>query len=355
VFGSSGTPAATAGAAVRGHWQVNTVALSDPGLRIAKRSVIIAVPPGYGRPGHRYPVVYLLGGYPGRPADWIDAGRALPTLDAMVRAGLSPYYVLVMPDINGAFLNDSEGLDAVAGPQVQTWITSDVVTYVDAHYNTLPDRGHRVVAGMSSGGYAALNLALRHQDTYGISLALEPYGDPGNVRQRLLGGSTELLHANSPSWYGPSIPLHRVIHFFVDSGSGHDSTRTQALANLIAARHEPVTFRVESGQGHTWSEAAAGLPYALAYAARLLAGADLAATYPETTFPNGHRSALSLLISPDAEKLTIARMTCQRTVHTPPGPLRQAQIAACLAMLVHPPASPSPSLSNSASVASHRG
>jgi enterochelin esterase-like enzyme len=340
---------AAVGSPTSNRWQLRTVHLSDPALGISRRSVIVALPPGYGLPDHRYPVAYMLSGYPGRPSDWIDAGRVLLTLDALAAKGLSPYYVLVMPDVNGGFLNDSEGLDQVGGPQVQTWLTTDVVSWVDAHYLTLPDRSHRVIAGMSSGGFAALNLSLRHQDTYGITLALEPYGDPGNVRNRLLGGSTDLLHANSPSWYAPTIPLHRVIDLFVDSGSRRrDAERTQELAALIAHRHEPVSMRVEAGQGHTWSEAAAGLPYALAYAAPLLGAADLQAVYPETDFPLGHRTRLSLLISADAQQQLEQRLACQRSIHSPKGPQRNAEISACLARRP-PSAGPSPTASASAS------
>lgn len=49
---------------------------------------------------------------------------------------------------------------------------------------------------MSSGGYGALNLGLRHQGTYSVILSMMPYGEPGAVTRSLLGGSRKLWLAN---------------------------------------------------------------------------------------------------------------------------------------------------------------
>jgi hypothetical protein len=43
----------------------------------------------------------------------------------------------------------------------------DLVRYVDAHYRTVADRAHRVVTGISAGGYGAALLAGDHPDLFG--------------------------------------------------------------------------------------------------------------------------------------------------------------------------------------------
>jgi len=290
--------------------------LDDPALGIRHRQVIVATPPGYATSGHTYPTLYVFPGYPGRASDWFESGRVTQVLDALVKAGLSPYFLVVAPDVNGGFFTDSETLDAVGGPKVETWVTTDVVAWTESHYRALPDRAHRVLAGMSSGGYAALNLALHHQDEFGITLAMEPYGDPGNVTARLFGGDVALLHANSPSYYLPRTPLHRHLDVFLDVGAGvADVQRVTDLANLLHRRGQPgVLLRAEPGQGHTWSEVQAGLPYALTFAARSLADPTLAQTYPESDFPTTRRGKSSLLLSPDAEtqRALVRRCTALR-------------------------------------------
>ncbi len=278
-----------------------TLHLPDPGLRIEDRVVLVALPPGYGQGSAPLPVDYLLSGYPGRPEDWFVSGHVTQVLDQLVANRLSGYAVLVAPDVNGGQFTDSETLDAVGGAQVETWLTRDVVSAVEARWPVLGDRGHRVLAGISSGGFAALNVGLRHQDEFGTLLALEPYGgDPGNVTGRLLGGSTDLLHANSPSYYLPGLPLHRLLHVFLDVGSEGDTARVQDLGRLLSARAEDGVLRVEQGQGHTWFEAAAGLPYALANAARWEGDPVLGQILPESAFPLTHRDRYSLLLTQDA-------------------------------------------------------
>jgi S-formylglutathione hydrolase FrmB len=72
---------------------------------------------------------------------------------------------------------------------------------------------------MSSGGYGALNLGLRHQDRFAVILAQMPYGDPGNVTATLLGGSRALWLANSPSVYIPTMTFHDPMAVYLIAGS----------------------------------------------------------------------------------------------------------------------------------------
>lgn len=299
------------------HWVSSSVSLSDPALKIRNRQVLIALPPGY-RTGHKnYPVLYLFSGYPGRAADWFVSGRITQTLDALAAQGRVPYFICVAPDVNGGFFNDSETVNAVGGAQVENWVTRDVVGYVDAHYRTRPQRSGRVLAGMSSGGYAAINVALKHQTEFGVSLALEPYGDPGNVTRRLFGGDLSLLRANSPSYYAPREPLTRRLPFFLDVGSGGDVPAVRALADALSARDEPVLLRVEKGQRHTWTEAAAGLPYALNFAATQLADTSaLDATYPATMFPPTGKDPYANQVSSDGETTIAEQISCDRAIKT---------------------------------------
>ena len=296
-------------------WASSSVRLSDPALRIRRRQVLVALPPGYRTGDSSYPVLYLLSGYPGRAADWFVSGRITQTLDALAAQGRAPYFICVAPDVNGGFFDDSETVNAFGGAQVETWLTRDVVGYVDGHFRTRRQRSGRVLAGMSSGGYAAINVALRHQDEFGVSLALEPYGDPGNVTRRLFGGSVALLHANSPSFYAPSEPLTRRLPFFLDVGSGGDVAPVRALATSLNARHEPVLLRVEVGQRHTWTEAAAGLPYALSFAAAQLRDpAALDASYPAADFPPTANDPYADQVSSDGEATIATQISCDRAI-----------------------------------------
>lgn len=250
--------------------QIHRFRLGAPALRVGPRYGYVYLPPGYGDRGNtkRYPVVYLIHGSPGGPADWLESGNVEPVMNAMIRAHEIKPAIVVMPDASGTWTRDSECLNQVGGPQDATYLTSTVVHYVDSHYRTVRSRNGRLIGGMSSGGYCALNLGLEHLSEYSGILAFEPYGDPGanNVR-RLLGGNFSLYRKVSPRVYIPRMRFtHRVVAFLdVGSSKGKAITRVLGLADQLRARGQIVDFRVETNEGHNWREAAAGLPYALLF------------------------------------------------------------------------------------------
>jgi enterochelin esterase-like enzyme len=56
---------------------------------------------------------------------------------------------------------------APAGLAYEDHIVRDTVGFVDRTFRTIPDRAHRVVAGLSMGGYGAMMLGLKHADVFG--------------------------------------------------------------------------------------------------------------------------------------------------------------------------------------------
>ena len=83
------------------------------------------------------------------PAGEIPAGDAS-------RSGRPP--VPVPPALPGAattWASDSECLNPVRGPQFETYLTRDVVGWIDGHHRTVPQAEGRAIGGMSSGGYCA--------------------------------------------------------------------------------------------------------------------------------------------------------------------------------------------------------
>lgn len=250
--------------------------IGDPALDVTPRPAYVYLPKGYDAPRNRhrkYPVIYLIGGYPGGAFDWLRAGRLATTMDDLTAARLIPPMIAVTPDANGSWFHDSECLNQVRGPQVRTYLTRTVVHTVQRRYRVLTRRRDRLFGGASSGGYCALNIGLRYQREFGALLAFEPYGTPGAAtRPKLLGGSDALYRANSPVLYMPHLRFHRRVIAYMDAGgaAARDVARVRGLARMLAARGQTVVFRVVPHQSHTWHEAADGLPYGLAFAAHAL-------------------------------------------------------------------------------------
>ncbi|MHA7135463.1 alpha/beta hydrolase [Oerskovia turbata] len=247
------------------------------GLRMADGNTWVYTPPGFDASGAtRYPVVYLFHGSPGQPSDWFAAADGADVMDTLLKARLVQPMILVAVDANGTgpSARDTECLDSTTGgAQVESYVTDVVIPWVDESFPTVPDRAHRAIGGASAGGFCALNLGLRHLDTFGAIMALEPYGDPGDGGRAMLATRAE-FDANSPSHYLPTMDFTEPVAVFLDGGgeappSGRESN--QRLAAQLMERGQTVALREEPGQGHTWAMFHAGLPYGLQFISEHLA------------------------------------------------------------------------------------
>ena len=251
------------------------VSLPDPALGVPTGTTDIYLPAGYAQQaaaGARYPVVYLIHGYPGGPSNWMLNGGAPQAMDALQAYGYARPMIIVSVDAVGPSHGTDWGcLNTVGGPQLETYLTRDVITYLDSRFATVAQRSGRAIGGMSSGAFCALNIGLRHQDLYTAILAIEPYGDPGAQALRLLGGSTTAWADNSPRLYLPQLVLRRPLTVYLADGS-HSPSRTNArqlAAEFERAGINPVLQIIDSG-GHDWTTARLALPYALQVASQAM-------------------------------------------------------------------------------------
>ncbi|HVW32142.1 MAG TPA: alpha/beta hydrolase-fold protein, partial [Acidimicrobiia bacterium] len=205
------------------HGTVEKVPVAGPVSGIGPRDTYVYLPPQYfdpARAGDRFPVLYLLHGSPGVSIDWIRAGWLDRAMDDLLSKHLVAPFIVVMPDLNGGFRHDAECEDIPNGPRVQTYVTTDIVNYVDANYRTDADRAARVIGGLSTGGYCAVNLGLRHQDTFSGIVSHSGYDRPDHnlYTGDLFGGDRAAERANTPRDYLPAIPLRSPLGVYIDVG-----------------------------------------------------------------------------------------------------------------------------------------
>lgn len=270
---AGGAPVLSGPAGAGSRPRLVALTLSDPGNRIPPGRTWVYLPAGYddrANARHRYPVVYLIHGHPGGSYDWFGAARAARTATLMQQDRLVAPMILVGVDATGGTLADTECLNSTTGgPRLETFLTRTVVAAVDHRFRTLADPSGRAIGGASSGGYCALNLGLRHQDTFRVVLGFLPYGDPGgNAVQGMLGGDRSLASHNSPAEYARTIPLDPRLAVFVAAGRDDPATwaTVRTVGEALAARGVYVGLHVDAGLGHTWREVRAEFPYALAFA-----------------------------------------------------------------------------------------
>lgn len=137
---------------------VDTVEIHSNKMQKSLKCVIIT-PDSYKTNKTSYPVLYLLHGYGGNYANWI---KRVPIIKEIADQN---QMIVVCPDAAfGSWYFDSP-IDS--NFQFETYISTEVPKYIDAHYKTIQNRNGRAIAGLSMGGHGALFLAFRHSETFG--------------------------------------------------------------------------------------------------------------------------------------------------------------------------------------------
>ena len=245
---------------------------ADPADGFRATTTIAYLPPQYfTHASARFPVVYLFHGSPGQPSDWFHAGDAAREGLAVAAAGHPA--ILVAPRMSRSWTDDPECVDGTK-EKVESHLLHDVIPTVDSTFRTEPDRTGRIFAGMSAGGFCALNLGLRHRDV--VATVIDMSGDTTPTHT---GGADSLfgkhnpaaaaeVRFNSPADYAATLTPQPPMRIWLDSGSG-DSDIVGQMSRLrreLAPHVAQLVWRVRPG-GHTyWVWTAAmreALPWAL--------------------------------------------------------------------------------------------
>jgi enterochelin esterase-like enzyme len=130
------------------------------------RTVAVYLPPSYSKErNRRYPVVYLLHGYGRTADDWYPFVGLPGSMDRNIAAGTAKEMILVMPDANTLYGGSMYSSSPTNGDW-ETFITHDLVSYIDGHYRTIANRNSRGLGGHSMGGYGVWRLGMRYPEVY---------------------------------------------------------------------------------------------------------------------------------------------------------------------------------------------
>lgn len=164
--------------------RVVTEVMYSDALGVDKR-VVVYLPRGYdSQPARRYPVYFYLHGLGGNEENWVKGGALDEQADQ-----LGVEAIIAMPDGDDSFYIDSQQpidfarclasgaglfLPGKQAPETtcvkrrnyETYVTKDLVSWVDGKYRTLGTREGRAIAGLSMGGFGAMELSLRHPELF---------------------------------------------------------------------------------------------------------------------------------------------------------------------------------------------
>ena len=229
----------------------------------ARRVTLVYLPPAF-YPAHRYPVMYLLHGLPGSPYSFIGGVRFAATADRLIANRRTTPFIAVMPPAGATIAFNGEW----TGPW-ERFVLHDVVRFVDGHLPTVHGPTGRAIAGLSAGGYGAVNIGLRHPTIFST---LESWsGSFAAPRDGSLGNGTPAQRAaNDPT----SLVVRDVAHLralgtrmYLTAGLQDRGAlaETRAFARLLTTLKLPHHLSLSPGghKGRFWRTSLAG---ALVYA-----------------------------------------------------------------------------------------
>lgn len=239
------------------------------------------VPDGYHETNQAYPILYMLHGSFGGERDWVERGGIERTADRMIRDGIIPPMVIVMPGSESWWI---DGHNEAA----RSAFLEELMPYVEETWRVVPQREWRSIAGLSAGGYGTLNFVLERPDLFAAAAALSPASyhplPPRNSSAwrhpaflDATGDFDEALwqRRNYTAYLDDYLERDSVVPLYLSAGH-RDAYNAEHHARLVRealAPHQPglVTMEVLSG-GHTWRVWRASLPSALAWMGRFLQG-----------------------------------------------------------------------------------
>ncbi len=221
------------------------------------RRIFIYTPPGYEQSTERYPVLYLQHGWGEDETGWSHQGHENFILDNLIAAKKAKPMIIVnengMTGVNFAPPPAPRPGTSPATPPrsiadsikderytlFDNLVANDLVPFIDAHFRTIPDRGHRALAGLSMGGGQAVRIGLNHQDLFSYLGAFSPalfITDTAKDFDRALADTAKVNRQLRLLWIGvgsddfllkPVTDTHEVLkkaginHVWVESSGAH--------------------------------------------------------------------------------------------------------------------------------------
>lgn len=159
---------------------VDTLLVRSEGMN--KDVKVIIVRPDQAVKGEKCPVLYLLHGHGGHERTWISIKPELPQIAD--REGI----IFVCPDGKNSWYWDSP---LHKDYQYETFVSKELIQFIDQHYATKADRNHRAVTGLSMGGHGGMWLSIRHKEVFGGGgsmsggLDIRPFPERWNMKEQL--------------------------------------------------------------------------------------------------------------------------------------------------------------------------
>ncbi|MFF1251326.1 alpha/beta hydrolase [Pseudarthrobacter sp. NPDC058329] len=238
------------------------------------REAYIYLPPAYfseKRPA--LPVLVLVAGQPGGPADWITGGSIQTHMDSFAQShgGVAP--VVVVPDPNGAQSANTMCMDSRIA-KADTYLSRDVTEWISTTLAVDTNHHQWAIGGFSFGGTCALQMGTRHPGLFPSVLSFSGEAEPAIAKERQK--TIDAAFPGEPDLFERQTPLAIMKErSFESSGAyltaGQDDPEFVAYLHTLAAAARDAGFSVRAHEvehtGHSWDVSSKRIADALQFLA----------------------------------------------------------------------------------------
>lgn len=241
---------------------------------MSARDAYIYLPPAYfakNRPA--LPVLVLIAGQPGGPADWLTGGALGGHMNSFAAAhgGLAP--VVVIPDPNGSQSANTMCMDSQIA-QADTYLSRDVPAWISSTLAVDTNHSRWAIGGFSFGGTCALQMGTRHPDLFPAVLSFSGEAEPAIAKERQK--TIDAAFPGRPEEFERQTPLAIMKEQrFESSGlyltAGQNDPEFVGYLRTLAAAAREAGFDVRAYEveqtGHSWDTSSKRLADALEFLA----------------------------------------------------------------------------------------
>ncbi len=266
--GSSAQPVAgwKAASEIPPNGVLRTASIPGSSSGVKARDSYVYLPPAYfatNRPS--LPVLVLVPGQPGGPADWLTGGSLPVRMDSFAaeHGGLAPVVVVVDP--NGSQSANGLCMDSALA-KADTYLSVDVPDWISATLDVNTDHRQWAMGGFSFGATCAVQMATRHPELYTGILAFASESEPALAKERhktvdaAFDGDTAAFDAQVP------LTLLRerqypgsVAYFAAGAGDPEFVANLRTLETAARGAGFTVSSDVVEGTGHSWDVLTPGM------------------------------------------------------------------------------------------------
>lgn len=128
----------------------------------------IYLPKSYGD-ATLFPITYLLHGHGGNEHNWFEKNRGniQSVLDSLIHLKKIPEMVAISFDAKNTWYVD--------GPEkMESAFVKDIIPFIETNYTIKREQAYRILAGLSAGGFGALNFSLKFPSLFHSTILLSP-------------------------------------------------------------------------------------------------------------------------------------------------------------------------------------